>query len=237
MDSATDLILPYYSKATDQILIKKLIGRINALSPASSFINKVLFTIATIHYGKTWQCTCTSFYTNILISCKIKIWNTFEELRQANKSILDFSLDLRMKNQYQVSKWETDLDNLKQNKISCFIGMEWGRFDYICMLTQLYPCKCNVIHFYTASIIHTFFTHHIWRHWLSSQINLRLIKVRFTHHWVSQAGLGVVPDGDPIPTNLVHELLILHTQKGHAVTGLFVRVATAPQLLTFFQVL
>lgn len=115
--------------------------------------------------------------------------------------------------------------------------MEWGRFDYICMLTQLYPCKCNVIHFYTASIIRTFFTYHIWQHCLSSQINLRLIKVRFTHHWVSQAGLGVVPDRDPVPTNLVHELLILHTQKGHAVTGLFVRVATAPQLLTFFQVL
>lgn len=199
-------------------------------------MNKVLFTTATIHYDKT--CTCTSFCTNILISCKIfKMWNKFEETRQVNKSILDFSLDLRMKYMYCTStkfpKWETDLDNLEQHKISCFIGMEWGRFDDICMLTQLYPCKCNVIHFYTASIIYTFFTYQIWQHWPSSQMNLR----RFTHHGVSQTGLGVVPNGNPVPTNLVHELLILHTQKGHAVTGLFVWVATAPQLLTFFQVL
>lgn len=146
--------------------------KFNALSPASSFINKVLFTIATIHYDKT--CTCTSFCTNILISCKIfKMWNKFEETRQVNKSILDFSLDLWMKYMYCTStkfpKWETDLDNLEQHKISCFIGMEWGRFDYICMLTQLYPCKCNVIHFYTASIIYTFFTYQIWQHWPSSQ--------------------------------------------------------------------
>lgn len=53
-------------------------------------------------------------------------------------------------------------------------------------------------------------------------MNLRLIKARFTHHGVSQTGLGVVPNGDPVPTNLVHELLILHTHEGNAVTGLLV---------------
>lgn len=54
MDLVIDLILFYYSKVIVEIFIKKFIGRINVLFFVFFFINKVLFIIVIIYYGKIW---------------------------------------------------------------------------------------------------------------------------------------------------------------------------------------